>query len=158
MRLIVDEFAGNLNNEYIALDLRNPDEKDRSMTAVLSQLKEPNQSTVLALIDHLMLVNSYEEENKMSLNNLATVFGPTMLKTNTSASNKDKHSNAANAGPSSQPLGNPANPNYSLIINSDLFTASTIDVMAQADIVYFFLRRKHQGLSLTSTEAEETCL
>lgn len=130
------------------------------MTSLLSQLVEPNQSTIIKLIEHLVLVNRFEDDNKMSLNNLATVFGPTMLRTNSSgSSNGQKNSNSA----SNHQIQNYGNSNINanlgpLMINTDLFTASTIDVMAQADILYFFLRRKSDGLSLTSIEHEETSL
>jgi len=60
-------------------------------------------------------VNQYESHNKMSLNNLATVFGPTMIR----------------PGSNNAPMS-----------AADQFTAGTIDVMAQAGILYFFLRRK----------------
>lgn len=132
------------------------------MTLLLSQLPEPNQSTVLLMIDHLALVNHYEEDNKMSLNNLATIFGPTMLRTNSSSSgnsSNSKNSNSIAASNSQQGSNANANQNFSsFAINTDLFTASTIDVMAQADILYFYLRRKAEGLSLTSVDREETSL
>lgn len=142
------------------------------MTTLLSQLPEPNQSTVIILIDHLSLVNRYEEENKMSLNNLATIFGPTMLRTNSSSnsnasssgssfksSNANSNMNSGNSQNISNSSSSQQMNHYSqFVINTDLFTASTIDVMAQADILYFFLRRKSDGLSLTSVDREETSL
>lgn len=51
----------------------------------------------------------------MSLHNLATVFGPTLLRPG-----------AKNEGAS----------------NLDLLAAGTVDVMAQAGILYFFLTRR----------------
>ena len=132
------------------------------MTSLLSQLPEPNQSTVVLLIEHLALVNHYEEYNKMSLNNLATIFGPTMLRTNSSNSNNSNIGKNSNSSVNSNSQQNSnLNPNSSFssfVVNTDLFTASTIDVMAQADILYFFLRRKAEGLSLTSIDREETSL
>lgn len=136
------------------------------MTALLGQLPEPNKSTIICIIDHLVQVNCHEEENKMSLNNLATVFGPTMLKTNSSegkgskSSNAGGHSSGAGGGntPSSSHASGGGGGGGPFAINTDLFTASTIDVMAQADIVYFYLRRKSEGLSLTSFDREETSL
>lgn len=65
----------------------------------------------------------------MSLQNIATVFGPTMIRPAPS-----------NVGTS------PA----------DQFTAGTIDVMAQAGILYFFLRRKVNPESNTSTATSTT--
>ncbi|UXI16668.1 NADH-ubiquinone dehydrogenase [Sarcoptes scabiei] len=154
-------FTNDMYQKYFeARDLKNSEEKEMQMTSLLSQLVEPNQSTIIKLIEHLVLVNRFEDDNKMSLNNLATVFGPTMLRTNSSgSSNGQKNSNSA----SNHQIQNYGNSNINanlgpLMINTDLFTASTIDVMAQADILYFFLRRKSDGLSLTSIEHEETSL
>ena len=159
------------------LDLKNPEEKEMKMTSLLAKLVEPNHSTVIKLIEHLVLVNHFEEDNKMSLNNLATVFGPTMLRTNssstttssstsalgqTSSSSKNSIGGSSSAAASHQQMmgfsGNPnqITPNITpLMMNTDLFTASTIDVMAQADILYFFLRRKADGYSLTSVDHQE---
>lgn len=58
-------------------------------------------------------VNHHEGENKMSLHNLAMVFGPTLLR----------------PGPQSSK-------------QKDLLESSTVDVMAQAGILYCFLQAK----------------
>lgn len=143
------------------LDLKNQEEKEMKMTSLLSQLIQPNQSTVIKLIEHLVYVNHFEDDNKMSLNNLATVFGPTMLRTNSISGNNMKNSGSVSSANNNQMQAFSSNVNSniaSLMINTDLFTASTIDVMAQADILYFFLRRKSDGFSLTSIDQEETSL
>lgn len=58
-------------------------------------------------------INQHENENKMSLHNLATVFGPTLLRPGGRITNsKDK----------------------------DLLTLGTVDVMAQAGILYCYLQ------------------
>lgn len=58
-------------------------------------------------------VNHLENENKMSLHNLATVFGPTLLRPGGKAdTNKQK----------------------------DSLATGTVDVMAQAGILYCFLQ------------------
>jgi len=54
----------------------------------------------------------------MSLHNIATVFGPTLLR----------------PGARSEGSG-----------NTDLLAAGTVDVMAQAGILYFFLTRRASG-------------
>lgn len=54
----------------------------------------------------------------MSLHNLATVFGPTLLR----------------PGPQADGAERP-----------DLLAAGTVDVMAQAGILYFFLQRRSNG-------------
>ncbi len=77
-------------------------------------------------------VNQFEEHNKMSLHNLATVFGPTVLRPGITAT----------SGTNSI---------------ADSFTLGTIDVMAQAGILYFFLRRKASGQTLINTNCETSC-
>src|SRR2546421_2834558 len=96
-------------------DLSSTEEKNKKYISLFSQLPSVNQSTINLLIDHLANVNQYETFNKMSLHNLATVFGPTMIRPSPSS-----------GGASS----------------ADSFTAGTIDVMAQAGILYFFLKKK----------------
>lgn len=90
-----------------------------------------NQNTINFLIEHLTNVNNYENYNKMSLNNLATVFGPTMIY----PGNNNSSNLSSNSGS----------------VNSDQFTAGTIDVMAQAGILYFFLKRKSEKLINSSS-------
>ena len=41
--------------------------------------QNPNQACIVFLIEHMVRVSRFEQTNKMSLHNLATVFGPTML-------------------------------------------------------------------------------
>ena len=65
-----------------------------------------------------------EAQNKMSLHNLATVFGPTML----------------HAGP-----GGNKEP-------ASLLAASTVDVIAQSEILHFFLARRARGEPLQIME------
>ncbi|RXM91360.1 Breakpoint cluster region protein [Acipenser ruthenus] len=50
------------------------------MLNLLLSLPEPNLVTFLFLLDHLKRVAENEIINKMSLHNLATVFGPTLLR------------------------------------------------------------------------------
>lgn len=57
-------------------------------------------------------VNHHEGENKMSLHNLATVFGPTLLRPGGKADSSKQR---------------------------DMLAAGTVDVMAQAGILYCFL-------------------
>lgn len=58
-------------------------------------------------------MNHHENENKMSLHNLATVFGPTLLRPGGKADN---------------------------IKQKDLLATGTVDVMAQAGILYCYLQ------------------
>ena len=80
------------------------------------------------LTEHMVKVSQYEGLNKMSLHNLATVFGPTMLH---SGSERDKK-----------------------IKNKNEFTTGTVDVMAQAGILHFFLARRAKGESIQVVERQ----
>ena len=62
---------------------------------------------------YFLRINQHEGENKMSLHNLAMVFGPTLLR----------------PGPQSTK-------------HKDMLESSTVDVMAQAGILYCFLQAK----------------
>ncbi|KAJ0067825.1 hypothetical protein NL108_011043, partial [Boleophthalmus pectinirostris] len=68
--------------------------KESCMLNLLLSLPEPNLVTFLFILDHLKRIAENESINKMSLHNLATVFGPTLLR----PSEKDRKSN------SSQPI------------------------------------------------------
>ncbi|XP_063561040.1 breakpoint cluster region protein-like isoform X4 [Gorilla gorilla gorilla] len=75
--LFTDEFYPNFA-EGIALS--DPVAKKSCMLNLLSSLQEANLLTFLFLLDHLERVAEKEVVNKMSLHNLATVFGPTRLR------------------------------------------------------------------------------
>ncbi|KAK5640428.1 hypothetical protein RI129_011239 [Pyrocoelia pectoralis] len=78
-----------------------------------TKLPQQNKATIQFILDHLIRINQHENENKMSLHNLATVFGPTLLRPGgKSDSNKQK----------------------------DLLATGTVDVMAQAGILYCYLQ------------------
>ncbi|KAL5276296.1 ABR family protein [Megaselia abdita] len=74
---------------------------------VFQELPIPNQAAILHILDHLIRVNKQEADNKMSLHNLAMVFGPTLLR-----------------------------PSQNQAKQKDLLESSTVDVMAQAGILY----------------------
>uniref|UniRef100_A0A8C6HJF7 BCR activator of RhoGEF and GTPase n=1 Tax=Mus spicilegus TaxID=10103 RepID=A0A8C6HJF7_MUSSI len=75
--LFTDEFYPNFA-EGIALS--DPVAKESCMLNLLLSLPEANLLTFLFLLDHLKRVAEKETVNKMSLHNLATVFGPTLLR------------------------------------------------------------------------------
>uniref|UniRef100_A0A2R9A2J6 BCR activator of RhoGEF and GTPase n=1 Tax=Pan paniscus TaxID=9597 RepID=A0A2R9A2J6_PANPA len=60
--------------------LSDPVAKESCMLNLLLSLPEANLLTFLFLLDHLKRVAEKEAVNKMSLHNLATVFGPTLLR------------------------------------------------------------------------------
>ncbi|KAG5885216.1 hypothetical protein JTB14_012238 [Gonioctena quinquepunctata] len=78
-----------------------------------SKLPDPNRQTIKYILDHLMRVHKHESENKMSLHNLATVFGPTLLRPGLRPENAKQ---------------------------KDTLAAGTVDVMAQAGILYCYLQ------------------
>lgn len=120
----------------------------KTLIRLFSSLPQLNQSVIKFLLDHLVKcvifmttnwvqkcivlffliyrVNSKETQNKMSLHNLATVFGPTLLRPAPSTSSSE---------------------------NIDQLAMGTIDVMAQAGILYFFLLRRARGVAIQSSDS-----
>ncbi|XP_071559608.1 active breakpoint cluster region-related protein isoform X1 [Temnothorax nylanderi] len=86
-----------------------------ALRRVYEGLPAVNKAVIDFLLGHLARVNKHEAQNKMSLHNLATVFGPTLLRPGTSNSRSDAKSR-------------------------DPLAAGTVDVMAQAGILYCFLQ------------------
>uniref|UniRef100_A0A8C1LWH5 ABR activator of RhoGEF and GTPase n=1 Tax=Cyprinus carpio TaxID=7962 RepID=A0A8C1LWH5_CYPCA len=68
--------------------LSDPAAKENCMMHLLRSLPDPNLITFLSLLEHLKRVAEKEPVNKMSLHNLATVFGPTLLRPSESEINK----------------------------------------------------------------------
>ncbi|XP_032803339.1 active breakpoint cluster region-related protein isoform X1 [Petromyzon marinus] len=75
--LFTDELYPNFVE---AIALSDPVAKENCMLNLLQSLPEPNLNTFLFLLDHMKRVADQEPINKMSLHNLATVFGPTLLR------------------------------------------------------------------------------
>ncbi|XP_068126405.1 active breakpoint cluster region-related protein isoform X4 [Hyperolius riggenbachi] len=100
--------------------LSDPAAKENCMMHLLRSLPEPNLMTFLFLLQHLKRVAEKEPINKMSLHNLATVFGPTLLRP--SESETKVHMNLA----------------------SDIWSH---DVMAQVQVLLYYLQ--HQPISFT---------
>ena len=100
-----------------------------SYLALFSQIPQsPNQACIVFLIEHMVRVSQYEKQNKMSLHNLATVFGPTMLHAGVDRDNKKG--------------------------SKDQLTTGTVDVMAQAGILHFFLSRRARGEPIQIVERQ----
>ncbi|CAB3261568.1 unnamed protein product [Arctia plantaginis] len=89
-----------------------------------AQLPDLNKNCIDFLLNHFVKVNQHEADNKMSLHNLATVFGPTLLR------------------PSSAGAGSKQ--------RTDLLAASTVDAMAQAGILYSLLQQRQLAAQLSS--------
>uniref|UniRef100_A0A7N6F5K3 BCR activator of RhoGEF and GTPase n=1 Tax=Anabas testudineus TaxID=64144 RepID=A0A7N6F5K3_ANATE len=75
--LFTDELYPNFAG---GITLSDSVAKESCMLNLLLSLPEPNLVTFLFLLDHLKRVAEKESVNKMSLHNLATVFGPTLLR------------------------------------------------------------------------------
>ncbi|XP_064536395.1 active breakpoint cluster region-related protein isoform X2 [Drosophila montana] len=80
---------------------------------VYEELPQANKASINLILDHLIRVHEKEADNKMSLHNLAMVFGPTLLR-----------------------------PGQTQVKQKDPLAASTVDVMAQAGILYCFLQAR----------------
>uniref|UniRef100_A0A671YJV4 ABR activator of RhoGEF and GTPase n=1 Tax=Sparus aurata TaxID=8175 RepID=A0A671YJV4_SPAAU len=75
--------------------LSDPAAKENCMMHLLRSLPDPNLMTFLTLLEHLKRVAEKEPINKMSLHNLATVFGPTLLRPSESETTKGQHITSA---------------------------------------------------------------
>ncbi|XP_077600474.1 breakpoint cluster region protein-like isoform X2 [Stigmatopora nigra] len=113
--LFTDELYPNFSG---GIALSDSVAKESCMLNLLLSLPEPNLVTFLFLLDHLKRVSDNESCNKMSLHNLATVFGPTLLR----PSEKDSKITVN----SSQPIS--MNDSWSL------------EVMAQVQVLLYFLQ------------------
>jgi hypothetical protein len=100
---------------FEAFNTQDPELRRKTLAHYFNTLPPINQHIITFLLDHMVRVNKHENHNKMSLHNMATVFGPTLLRPGT-----------RNEGGGS----------------TDLLAAGTVDVMAQAGILYFFLTRR----------------
>ncbi|XP_075424563.1 breakpoint cluster region protein [Ascaphus truei] len=113
--LFTDELYPNFA-EGIALS--DPVAKGSCMLNLLLSLPEPNLLTFLFLLDHLKRVAEKESQNKMSLYNLATVFGPTLLR------------------PSEKDSKIPANPTQPI----SMADSWSLEVMSQVQVLLYFLQ------------------
>uniref|UniRef100_A0A8B9FZ98 BCR activator of RhoGEF and GTPase n=1 Tax=Amazona collaria TaxID=241587 RepID=A0A8B9FZ98_9PSIT len=113
--LFTDELYPNFA-EGIALS--DPVAKESCMLNLLLSLPEPNLVTFLFLLDHLKRVAERESVNKMSLHNLATVFGPTLLR------------------PSEKDSKIPSNPTQPITMTDSW----SLEVMSQVQVLLYFLQ------------------
>ena len=108
--IFTTEIFNNLNE---ANTIDDEEERSRSLLRIFSQMPQnPNQVCVIFLLEHLARVSKMEQQNKMSVENLSTVFGPTMLY------------------PGKE---------------DDILPTTTVDLMGQSKILYFFLSRCARG-------------
>uniref|UniRef100_A0A674P4M3 BCR activator of RhoGEF and GTPase n=1 Tax=Takifugu rubripes TaxID=31033 RepID=A0A674P4M3_TAKRU len=113
--LFTDELYPNFAG---GITLSDSVAKESCMLNLLLSLPEPNLVTFLFLLDHLKRVAEKESINKMSLHNLATVFGPTLLR------------------PSEKDSKIPANPTQAI----NMGDSWSLEVMAQVQVLLYFLQ------------------
>ncbi|XP_010773683.1 breakpoint cluster region protein, partial [Notothenia coriiceps] len=112
--LFTDEMYPNFAG---GIALSDREAKESCMLNLLLSLPEANLVTFFFLLEHLKRVTENEGVNKMSLHNLATVFGPTLLR----PSEKDSKLSS-----SSTPIS--MNDSWSL------------EVMCQVQVLLYFLQ------------------
>ncbi|KAM9323439.1 rho GTPase-activating protein 12-like isoform 2-T2 [Pholidichthys leucotaenia] len=73
--------------------IKTPDYRQRvqSIKELVQQLPKPNHDTMQALFKHLRKVIDYGEENRMTTQSIAIVFGPTLLRPETEVWNMAVH-------------------------------------------------------------------
>ncbi|XP_075389766.1 breakpoint cluster region protein isoform X2 [Tenrec ecaudatus] len=113
--LFTDELYPNFT-EGIALS--DPVAKESCMVNLLLSLPEANLLTFLCLLGHLKRVAEKETVNKMSLHNLATVFGPTLLR------------------PSEKESKVPVTPGQPISMSDSW----SLEVMSQVQVLLYFLQ------------------
>ncbi|XP_037319731.2 rho GTPase-activating protein 27 isoform X2 [Pungitius pungitius] len=79
-------------NNFIAA-IRTPDYKTKvsRMNELVKSLPSPNHDTMKLLFGHLRRVIQFGEDNRMTVQNVAIVFGPTLLRPEMEASNITMH-------------------------------------------------------------------
>ncbi|XP_055523365.1 active breakpoint cluster region-related protein isoform X1 [Wyeomyia smithii] len=111
--LFTDQYYPKFFETFNRHSNLNEASRIEALHKIFAELPQSNKATINLLLDHLMRVHQQEIENKMSLHNLAMVFGPTLLR-----------------------------PGPSAIKQKDLLESSTADVMTQAGILYSFLQAR----------------
>uniref|UniRef100_A0AAR2JSZ3 BCR activator of RhoGEF and GTPase n=1 Tax=Pygocentrus nattereri TaxID=42514 RepID=A0AAR2JSZ3_PYGNA len=113
--LFTDELYPNFTG---GIALSDSVAKESCMLNLLLSLPEPNLVTFLFLLDHLKRVAEKESINKMSLHNLATVFGPTLLR------------------PAEKDSKIPTNPTQPITMGDSW----SLEVMSQVQVLLYFLQ------------------
>ncbi|XP_060085626.1 active breakpoint cluster region-related protein-like [Ylistrum balloti] len=106
--------------------LKDLPSKEKCMLQLFHDLPDENYYTIVSVIEHLVKVAKFESQNKMSLSNLSTVFGPTLL----------------------QPAVNDAKLNPAQIMMQ-----GAQDVFVQAEVLSFFLNMSASGHSIRRSSA-----
>ncbi|XP_020803803.1 active breakpoint cluster region-related protein isoform X2 [Drosophila serrata] len=111
--LFTDQLYPRFFDTFSAFSNNNEATRINELLKVFEELPQANKASISLILDHLIRVHEKEADNKMSLHNLAMVFGPTLLR-----------------------------PGQTQVKQKDPLAASTVDVMAQAGILYCFLQAR----------------
>ncbi|XP_068154512.1 active breakpoint cluster region-related protein isoform X2 [Drosophila tropicalis] len=111
--LFTDQLYPRFFETFSAFSNNNEATRINELLKVFEELPQANKASINLILDHLIRVHEKESDNKMSLHNLAMVFGPTLLR-----------------------------PGQTQVKQKDPLAASTVDVMAQAGILYCFLQAR----------------
>ncbi|EDX00759.1 active breakpoint cluster region-related protein isoform X2 [Drosophila yakuba] len=111
--LFTDQLYPRFFDTFSAFSNNNESIRINELLKVFEELPQANKASITSILDHLIRVHEKEADNKMSLHNLAMVFGPTLLR-----------------------------PGQTQVKQKDPLAASTVDVMAQAGILYCFLQAR----------------
>ncbi|XP_017852778.1 active breakpoint cluster region-related protein isoform X2 [Drosophila busckii] len=111
--LFTDQLYPRFFETFSAFGNNNEATRIHELLKVFEELPQANKASINLILDHLIRVHEKEADNKMSLHNLAMVFGPTLLR-----------------------------PGQTQVKQKDPLAASTVDVMAQAGILYCFLQAR----------------
>ncbi|XP_021361424.1 active breakpoint cluster region-related protein-like isoform X2 [Mizuhopecten yessoensis] len=106
--------------------LKDLPSKEKCMLQLLHDLPDENYYTIVSVVEHLVKVVQCESENKMSISNLATVFGPTLLQ----PAVKD-----------------------SKLSPAQIMMQGAQDVFSQAEVLSFFLNLCFSGRSIRRSSA-----
>ncbi|XP_018591895.2 rho GTPase-activating protein 12-like isoform X2 [Scleropages formosus] len=81
----------HFNNFIAAIKISDYGQKVSYMRDLVKSLPQPNHDTMELLFRHLRRVIEYGEENRMTVQNVAIVFGPTLLRPETESANITMH-------------------------------------------------------------------
>lgn len=74
-------FSSELYKQFIhAIQLTDADNQRVTLLQTVAALPAANRKILFYLLDHLIRVSSYSKINMMHLDNLAVVFGPTLMR------------------------------------------------------------------------------
>ena len=109
------EAFNGLNEAY---NIKDEKRRSRAFLHIFSRIPQnPNQTCIVYLIEHMVRVSHLEHQNKMTLHNIATVFGPTMLHSGTVVDKK----------------------------GANIFSVNQVNVLAQSGVLQYFLTRCAMG-------------